>query len=252
LTRIQSVVDEQKSLGVSGLLLGRTYEYGARVGIQSKNAELLETYSILAAEQYRAGEKSMLGVRYERLLEDARGAGLVEAVPQDAHGRAEALRAASSWTRVSTAMAGCEDRAERAQRALSVLCNGKVLNRGHLFLLGREGLSLVASSIQCRQPHELAQFARSYIETEMNATDLTQTSLDMDLTMDDSSQPGSWEDADGTQYCSIVLRAGVDIDSRIVGIAMLTALDAAERAALIPLATALAKSLVESGDFRAA
>jgi tetratricopeptide (TPR) repeat protein len=252
LTRIQSVVDEQKSLGVSGLLLGRTYEYGARVGIQSKNAELLETYSILAAEQYRAGEKSMLGVRYERLLEDARGAGLVEAVPQDAHGRAEVLRAASSWSRVTTAMAGCEDSAERAQRALGVLCNGKVLNRGHLFLFGREGLSLVASSIQCRKPHELTQFARSYIETERSPSDLTQTSLDMDLTMEDSSQPGSWEDADGTQYCSIVLRDGVDIESRIVGIAMLTAIDAAERAALIPLATALAKSLVESGDFRAA
>lgn len=251
LTRIQSIVEEQTSLGVTGLLLGRTYEYAARVGIQSKNAVLLETYSSLAAEQYRAGEKSILGNRYERLLEDARGAGLIEAVPQDAHGRAEALRAASSWSRVTTAMAGCTDSAERAQRALGVLCTGKVLNRGHLFLFGREGLSLAASNIQCQQLRELTQFARNYLENEVNMSDVTQASADLDVTMDDSSQPSSWQDLDGTQYFSIVLRAGVDIESQIVGMAMLTGLDDVERAALVPLATALAKKLIESGDFQA-
>jgi hypothetical protein len=252
LARVQAVIADQKSLEISGLLLGRSYECAARVGIQSQNVELLETYSSLAAEQYRAGQTSVLGALYERLLEDARGAGLIDAVALDAHGRAEALRAASSWSRVTTAMAGCEDSAERAQRALGVLCNGKVLNRGHLFLFTRDALTLAASNTPCQQPRELTLFARNYLESELEEADLTQTSADLDVTLDTDERPGAWQDLDGTQYVSLILRAEVERGSRIVGIAMLTGLDEAERVALLPLSTALAKKLFESGDFSAA
>jgi hypothetical protein len=252
LTRIQAVITEQKSLEISGLLLGRSYEYAARVGIQSKNLELLETYSSLAAEQYRAGQESVLGALYERLLEDARRAGMIDTVALDAHGRAEALRVASSWSRVTTAMAGCEDSGERAQRALGVLCNGQALNRGHLFLFTRDGLKLTASNVPCHQPRELTVFARNYVESELQAVDLTQTSADLDVTVDTDTRPGDWRDLDGTQYSSLVLRAVIDGHARVIGVAVLTGIDDAERMALVPLASALAKKLVESGDFLAA
>jgi hypothetical protein len=54
---------------------------------------------------------------------------------------------------------------------------------------------------------------------------------------------------DGTRYASVLLRTDVEGTSRVIGIAMLTGLDDAQRAALLPLAGALAKILVESGDF---
>ncbi|HEX4354703.1 MAG TPA: protein kinase [Polyangiales bacterium] len=252
LRRIEAVIVEQKSLTISGLLLGRSYEYAARVGIQSRNVELLQMYSNLAAEQYRAGQTSVLGALYERLLEDARAAGLIDAAAVDAHSRAEALLAASSWSRVSTAMAGCEDSAERAQRALGVLCNGKVLNRGHLFLVTRDGLTLVASNTPCEQSRELTLFARSYLQTEIEAVDLTQTSGDFDITLDTDARPGTWQDQAGTPYVALFMRADVEGRSRVVGIAMLTGLEDADRLALLPLSAALSKKLVESGDCSAA
>ena len=69
--RLDKVIADQRSLGVSGLNLGASYEARARAAIWAGDGPAVERFSALAAQQYRYGHGSMLGVRYERLLEEA-------------------------------------------------------------------------------------------------------------------------------------------------------------------------------------
>jgi len=69
--RLDKLIADQRSLGVSGLNLGASYEARARAAIWAGDAAAVEHFSALAGQQYRYGHGSMLGVRYERLLEEA-------------------------------------------------------------------------------------------------------------------------------------------------------------------------------------
>jgi tetratricopeptide (TPR) repeat protein len=69
--RLDKVIADQRSLGVSGLNLGASYEARARAAIWAGDSAAFERFSALAAQQYRYGHGSMLGVRYERLMEEA-------------------------------------------------------------------------------------------------------------------------------------------------------------------------------------
>jgi hypothetical protein len=69
--RIDEVIAQQCELGVSGLNLGASYEARARAAIWAGDTAAVERYAALAAQQYRYGQGSMLGVRYERLMEEA-------------------------------------------------------------------------------------------------------------------------------------------------------------------------------------
>jgi hypothetical protein len=249
--RIEAVIAEQSALGVTTLLLGASYECAARIAIDMRDLEMFERYASLAAQQYRAGHSSVLGALYERLLEDARRAGMIDAAHIDANALAEAARAASSWSRVTTAMAGCDDGSDRAQRALGLLCDAE-MNRGHLFLFTRAGLSLVASNTPCPQLRELTAFTKTYLESERKSVDVNRSAADFDVTIDTDTEPGEWQDADGTRYGALVLRAKLDGKLHVAGVAMLTGLNHAQRTALLSLSIALATKLVESRDFLAA
>ena len=69
--RLDKLIADQRSLGVSGLNLGASYEARARAAIWAGDTPAVERFSGLAAQQYRYGHGSMLGVRYERLMEEA-------------------------------------------------------------------------------------------------------------------------------------------------------------------------------------
>jgi hypothetical protein len=73
--RLEAVIANQSALGISGLHLGATYEARARVAIWARDDRAIETYMQLTAREYRYGSGSALGARYERLREEARGAG---------------------------------------------------------------------------------------------------------------------------------------------------------------------------------
>lgn len=70
-SRLDKVIADQRALGVSGLNLGASYEARARAAIWAGDTPAIERFSALAAQQYRYGQGSMLGVRYERLMEEA-------------------------------------------------------------------------------------------------------------------------------------------------------------------------------------
>jgi serine/threonine protein kinase len=69
--RLDALIAEQRGLGVTGLNIGSSCEARARAAIWAHDTPAFEHFSELTAQLYRYGRGSMLGVRYERLLEEA-------------------------------------------------------------------------------------------------------------------------------------------------------------------------------------
>src|SRR5262249_29649745 len=76
IARLDAVIARQRAQGVSGLHLGARYEARAPIAIWPADQAAFAEYGKLAAEQYRHGRGSPLGARYERLLSEARDAGV--------------------------------------------------------------------------------------------------------------------------------------------------------------------------------
>ena len=74
--RLDLLIERQRTLGASGLLLGATYEARARVAIHALDGAATRAYAQRTAEEYRHGLGSVLGARYDRLCEEARRAGI--------------------------------------------------------------------------------------------------------------------------------------------------------------------------------
>jgi hypothetical protein len=68
------LIADQRAIGITGLLLGASYEARARVAIWSGDQAGIARYLTLTATEYRHGHNSALGARYERLLREAHGA----------------------------------------------------------------------------------------------------------------------------------------------------------------------------------
>jgi hypothetical protein len=79
--RLERVIEELKALDIQGLELGAAYEARARIAIWASDRESAEQYGRLTAQEYRYGNSSPLGARYERLMDEARTAG-VTALPE--------------------------------------------------------------------------------------------------------------------------------------------------------------------------
>src|SRR5262249_54052005 len=77
--RLRALLASQLGQGVTGVPLGAVYEASARVAIAAHDHAAFERYAELTAAQYRRGEGSALGARYERLLDEAERAGILEA-----------------------------------------------------------------------------------------------------------------------------------------------------------------------------
>lgn len=134
--RLEKLIAEQRKLGVTGLNLGASYEARTRVAIWAGDTEAVETYAELTAREYRHGNGSALGARYERLMEEARAAGArdLPSLPADrADGRGVGAMD------ITRELARAPDATARAERALALLCEAFEARGGHLFLATQDG-----------------------------------------------------------------------------------------------------------------
>ncbi|HEX4337035.1 MAG TPA: serine/threonine-protein kinase [Polyangiaceae bacterium] len=243
-TRLESVIADQTALGVTGLALGRSYEYAARVAIWSLDAPAFERFSALAAGQYRPGKSSVLGALYERLMEEARQAGLgVEAslIPLS---HVDTGIGNSSRESVTSAMAECMDRHTRARRALSLLCDGDPPHRGHLFLVGEAGLELVASNDEVTDAPALLTFAQGRLEAEVDTEHMVTAAFE---TAAEPSAALSWQAPDGESFTTALLITQQGSAMVIAGLLVLSD-RGTRRRDFDDLMAAVARAVIESGD----
>src|SRR5262249_6201199 len=136
--RLDAVIDAKRELGVTGLGIGTMYEARARIAIWAGDDAGLEKYAALTAKEYRHGRGSALGARWERLMAEARRAsnrGLPRATEIDSMRMRSEYRT-SVVRLVSQTLATASTPAERAHRALKLLCDDRGARVGHLYLVG--------------------------------------------------------------------------------------------------------------------
>ena len=97
--RIEGVIERQKGFGIRGANLGASYEARAQIAIWAGDPVAFDSYGRLTASEYRHGQGSPFGARYERLVQDAQRAGLFTA---QVHAGDSSQSADDAMTRVET------------------------------------------------------------------------------------------------------------------------------------------------------
>jgi hypothetical protein len=216
--RLERVMNEQLELGVTGLLLGATYEARARIALWAGDDASVEHFAGLTKGEYRHGLGSALGARYERLMDEARRFATASAPMLT---QLESTRMASKLS----AVAGLPmellrevDTAERAARALHLLCKERSANEGHLYLCGNNGLTLAASEGPAGPPDGLREYLEDRLLREQEAFDLA-TVVHTSASAPTVAWALGFKDAEGSIHRPVFLSAAVDGEPRYVAIA---------------------------------
>jgi hypothetical protein len=148
--RLDALIERQRNAGVSGLHLGATYEARARIALWANDLPAFEAFSRLTATEYRHGQGSRLGARYESLIEEARQAGVhvpaePSAVETSILATANVEHRAAVVARIELLMRAVGSRAQRAQQALRLICEATAADAGHLYLITSQGPVWTAS-----------------------------------------------------------------------------------------------------------
>jgi hypothetical protein len=203
--RLDCIIQTQTELGVTGLLLGLSYEAQARCAVWRGDRESVEKYAALTAEEYRHGRNSPLGVRYQRLVDEAKRAGGLlshgnEAVLRSANEQPEALVESV----VRRVLGNANTAAERAQRVLTVLCEGSSASSGHLFVFRTGDTVLAASYGEASPPPGLVEFVRQLAERDVDDANQETVMLD-DIGQGTTASPSIFVDERGNAYRSVVM-----------------------------------------------
>jgi hypothetical protein len=203
--RLDRIIQTQTDLGVTGLLLGLSYEAQARCALWRGDRESVEKYAALTAEEYRHGRNSPLGVRYQRLVDEATRAGGLPG-----HGNATVLRSANEQQQtlvesvVRRVMGNANTAEERAQGVLTVLCEGSSAASGHLFVF-REGDTVLAASYgEASPPPGLIEFVRQLAERDVDDADQETVNVD-DVGQSATANQSTFVDERGNAYHSVVM-----------------------------------------------
>ena len=247
--RIDGEIAWQTELGVTGLQLGHSYEYLARVAIVSEDPEAFEAAAAAAAHEYRVAAGSMLAGRYRLLLEEAQQAGIgtgTLSAPQPATHPDDSASVASLLSSLPTDAL--------AREGLALLCEVHGAPHGWLFLLTDTGLSLVASRGEPEDPKALANYAQAQLDLELDKDDVTMTQGGWTETQAGTAVsfelvPGQ----EGLRLEAIPLRAMIDSIDNLVGIAVMAAGndDDARSYQFSELASGLARCLLDCGAYNA-
>jgi hypothetical protein len=170
--RLDEQIAHQRTLAVTGLRIGLSYEARAQIAIWAGDEEAFATYAVHTAREYRHGAGSPLGARYERLINEARRRGIQHSVALGMLGGAGTIDPAQSTQVVTQAFSGVRTAAELARRALSLICSARGASRGHLYLVDGERLTLVASQGEVEASDTLLQQARDYCAAEAYESEL--------------------------------------------------------------------------------
>jgi hypothetical protein len=247
--RLERLEERQRALGITGLRLGLTYEARARMAIWSGDAAAFEHYARATAKEYRYADRSSLGTRYERLMNEAGRNGLQTTVRP-----ADFAVTSSAYSEV---MASDEERTvlerkpsdgapeDRARTALEQICKANGVSVGHLYVM-TGGVPVLAASRGAGTPNaSLATEIRDHLTTMALRTE----ELDEMLT-------GELEEGDdafrtvavgGTEYTLLTLQCVVNDVGTVAGVVALTGGAAKDYRTQTRLLQTLAASLLKHG-----
>jgi hypothetical protein len=243
--RLETVISELQAVKSRGLELGATYEARARIAIWFSDTPAIDRYGRLTAEEYRYGEGSPLGARYERLMDEARNTGVI-VLPELSDFQTKLTT--SNWRsmpnipgmpslasmqnaastpgplpsrahEVPEILAGTSSPQERAAKVLALLCEARAARAGHLYLQTEKGLELVASHGTAAPSEALQEYVSRYV-TEQLETDSHATVIDNHAGQYTSA---AWVDPRGVTHQPSLIMGEVDGAKVCAGAAVIEA-----------------------------
>jgi tetratricopeptide (TPR) repeat protein len=248
--RLDAVIRSQVELGITGLHLGASYEARARVAIWAGDERGVAEFARLTAREYRHGQGSPLGARYERLMAEARvtAKGILPGLADfQSRFSSTSFPRTSATVVVTQAMKGADGARQRAERALGLLCHARAAPAGHLYLFGERGARLVAS-YGPDPPAGLSTFVDEYVERELSESDVA-TEFVEDGDVEPTENSNTFTDDRGATYYPLLLTASAEGATCYAGVAVL-ALSESPKAMDVELVLALGTHLMQMGDAR--
>jgi hypothetical protein len=222
--RIEAAIADQRRRGVTGLLLGASYELRARVAIAVRDEAAAVHYAKLVAQEFRHGA---LTSRYGRLLQEARDAGVrvskrafeSPAVSRESDPVADAIARSFEGTHGPA----------RARRVLELLCERGAATGGHLFCArgDRDDLECVASLRETEPSDALVRFAAGFWQNQLEEAEMSAVLTELPWA-GQSYKPFTWNGPDGNTYDVLVLYSPRVLAAH-VGLACLNAGDRVDR-----------------------
>lgn len=245
--RLAAVIEHQLELGISGLRLGANYEARARVAIWAADPMTAGEYMRLTAREYRYGQGSALGARYERLFQEAyRVGGTRLPSLSEFESAGQSSGPTSATVVVTQAMKGAGGATERAERALDLLCNERAVAVGYLYLFSPTGVRLVACR-GARAPLDgVSELVTRFLARELAESE-GPTRVEMAATPEPATEAHYFTDGRGANYHPFLLRGTIGRDVRYAGVAVL-AFEDRPSSPDDSLILALSTHLIQAGD----
>jgi hypothetical protein len=247
--RLEALIDELTAMGISGLELGATCEARARIAIWAGDQAAIERYGRMTAKQYRHAERSPLGARYERLMDEARSSGAF-VLPELTEFQTKLTT--MNWrnqeqtaTVFRDAITGTQSAGDRAERALRLLCEARGARSGYLYLCQPGGFELAASRGGSTPDAELPKLLARVVAQQVKADECAT----MIETADSPLTTSRWLDSMGITHHFTLLMSETRGARVCVGVAVIewsvhTTSTAGER----HLLTEIADELLRVGD----
>jgi hypothetical protein len=251
--RLDALIAAQRQLGVTGLILGASYEARARIAIWAGDDAALTEYAALAAREYRHGRRSPLGARWEQLMAEARRTSKRALAHLADFGASRLVTAGRSPTAemVSDSLRGSSTPRDRAQRTLKLLCDDRGATRGYLYLIGETGLTLVASQGESAPPEGLLEHLEEYLEQELSGGGDETAAISGEMEMGSLQERQCFKSREDVEHRLVLLTSVSTGTVRHAGIAALVEGARTGRpAGGAELVAALSTHLIEAGDAR--
>jgi tetratricopeptide (TPR) repeat protein/tRNA A-37 threonylcarbamoyl transferase component Bud32 len=215
---MDQVVEAAERLGSSGLVLGALLEARARIAIWMDDREAFEKYAKRCAAEFNKGHCTVLSVKFQRLLDEARQ-GEVADLQLDPQmlDLITGTGTESEYETVESRMRECVDRGDRSRCALTMLLQRMDSFAGYLFGVTESGLVLL-SGLPERMPEDgMRRWLDTIVGVELAVeADVTATATGEDDASDSSDPmraPG-FTDADGRPFQALPLSAYDDSGQR--------------------------------------
>jgi hypothetical protein len=256
--RLEAIIARQCERDVQGMHLGATYEARARIAIEVGDQRAFQEFGSMAAREYRHGNGSPLGVRYERLMNEARGSGFA-ALPQLSQFATSLLGSTGLQARTNVetilthAMQNKSTAEERGRAALQLICEAAGSADGHLYLVDDEALRWIASSEALPSNDTHLDLARECLN---RALDEDAATTDVELNAFSTKELDGGVVATGTDgvvYRAQMVTGVFSGEVRHAAVAVMTQPDASRtRPRVGVLLSAIASYLLEARDARGA
>ncbi|MDD9946598.1 MAG: serine/threonine-protein kinase [Myxococcales bacterium] len=251
--RIVAEISWQTERGVHGLLMGRSYEYLARVALACRDRGAFDKAARRAAQEYRVDAGSMLAVRYRTLLDDAQRVNMNTGAPVPSTGQAHEPDQGPASSLLSELSArGDTDTVTR--EGLRLLCDAYRAGGGCLYLLCDEGLTMAASQGEPDDRESIANYAQAQLDLEVDDGAFTVTAGSFTATAaNDTMLTEATLGPQGSRLQAVPLRTPVDGVDHLIGIAVVVIGrdDVLPSGQLAELVSGLARCLHESGRYQA-